>query len=255
VLQDEIVARRAKKELLVMAHLVLGYPSYDENEKTIAAMAANGADIIEVQLPFSEPSDGPVILRANAAALAGGATTSRCLDFLRRVTALYPATLFIGMTYLNVAFARGMDRFVEDAAACRLSGLILPDLPPEEGATFEAATARCGVAPIYLMTPTTPTDRLTFIAQHTRGMVYGVGRKGVTGVKTSMGREVDDQIQRYRRATTLPLGLGFGIQSKEDVDHLRGKVDIAILGTKLLTLSDQGGAAAVGAFLASFNDR
>ncbi len=252
MLENKLRALRADKEILLMPHLVLGAPSFDENARTVAAMVEAGAEIIEMQLPFSEPmADGPVILKANAVALAAGATTDKCLAFARQMKDRYPAAIFLFMTYYNVMFARGVGLFVEQAKKAGADGLIIPDLPLEDSADYFVACEAEGVAPILLLTPTQTDARMKEVAAASRGMVYGVGRKGVTGIKTAMDTGLADVIARYRGATDLPLGLGFGIQSKADVDFIKGKADIAILGSKLIAVHEEKGAEGVGAFLSS----
>jgi len=250
VLEDKIRGLKAKKGLLLMPHLVLGYPSYEENRRTIETMVQAGAEIIEMQIPFSEPmGDGPVILKANDEALKRGATTAKCLDFAREVCAAYSDVIFLFMTYYNVLFARGVHSFVNDARVAGVQGLIVPDLPPEEGADYMAACEKEGIASIFLFTPTSKPERLKLIASFSRGMVYCVGRKGVTGIKTTMDKSLSELIKRFREATTLPLALGFGIQEKEDIDAVKNEVDIAIIGTKLITIQQEKGIEAVGDFL------
>ena len=233
-----------------MPHLVLGAPSFEENEKLIDTMVAAGAEIIEMQIPFSEPmADGPVIMKANDAALKNGTNTTQCMAFAKKICAKHPDTLFIFMSYFNILFAYGVDRFVEQAKEAGIEGLIVPDLPPEEGADYWAACARTGVSPIVLFTPTSTPERLRHVARFCKGMAYCVGRKGVTGIKTQMDASLLDTIKNYRAATDLPIALGFGIQTKEDVDAIAEAIDIAIIGTKILTLHHEGGCAAVGDFL------
>jgi tryptophan synthase alpha chain len=250
VLQDKIKALRAQKDILLMPHLVLGYPSYEENEKVIAAIIEAGAEIIELQIPFSEPmADGPVILRANDKALKAGANTTKSLTFAKKIKAQYPDTIFVFMTYYNVIFAYGIDRFFQASKAVGIEALIVPDLPPEEGADYLDACNRYDIAPIFLFTPTQTDERLAVISHYAKGMAYCVGRKGVTGIKTQMDQSTLDLISRYKKATDLPIGLGFGIQCKEDVIAITGHVDVAIIGTQLFIEYERGGAAAVGAFL------
>jgi tryptophan synthase alpha chain len=249
-LKDKIKALRSQKDILLMPHLVLGYPSYEENEKIIAAMINAGAEIIELQIPFSEPmADGPVILRANDKALKAGANTTKSLAFTQKLKAQYPDTIFIFMTYYNVIFAYGIDRFFEASKGAGIEALIVPDLPPEEGADYLDACTRYEIASIYLFTPTQTNERLATIAHYAKGMAYCVGRKGVTGIKTQMDQSTLDLIERYKKATDLPIGLGFGIQCKEDVTALIGHADVAIIGTQLFIEYDRGGAEAVGRFL------
>ncbi|MDD5586835.1 MAG: tryptophan synthase subunit alpha [Alphaproteobacteria bacterium] len=250
MLEDKIRALRAKKDILLMPHLVLGYPSFDANRKMIAAMTGAGAEIIEMQIPFSEPmSDGPVILKANDEALKNGTSTPQCLAFAKEVSAAHPGAIFVFMTYYNILFAHGTGAFVAKAKAAGIQGLIVPDLPPEEGADYIDACNKEGVAPIFIFTPTSTLERLKTVAHYCKGMVYCVGRKGVTGLKTKVDQSLNDLIARFRSVTNLPLALGFGIQEKADVDAITGHADIAVIGTKLLTLQQEEGIEAAGRFL------
>ena len=250
MLEQYIREQRVRKDILLMTHLVLGYPSFEANRDMIAQMAAAGVELIELQIPFSEPTaDGPVILEANDQSLKRGATVAACFDFAKEVCAAYPDVKFLFMTYYNILFMRGIDNFIAAAQASGARGVILPDLPPEEGADYLAACRRHGVDSIFIFTPTSSRERLETLAQVAQGFVYCVGRRGVTGGKTTFDAELSALIERYRGATRLPLALGFGIQERADVDFLKGKADIAVLGTKLLRLQAEQGAAAVGAFL------
>ncbi len=252
MLEDKIKVLRQRKGLLLMPHLVLGFPSYEANRKLIQTMVEAGADIIEMQIPFSEPmADGPVIVKANDEALKGGANTTKSLAFAAEVCAAFPETLFVFMTYANIPFVYGMEKFVEKTAAIGVKGLIIPDLPPEEGADYLKACKTTGVDPIFLFTPTSTPERLKIVSKHGGGIAYCVGRKGVTGIKTRFDRSLKELVQRYRMATSLPIALGFGIQEKEDIDAIRDDVDIAVIGTKILTLHEEKGAKAVGDFLKS----
>lgn len=254
MLENNIRKLRGQKRLLLMPHLVLGYPSFEENEKLIATMIGSGADIIEMQIPFSEPmADGPVILKANDEALKKGTTTTKCMDFARNIVAKYPNAIFLFMTYYNIPFAYGLDRFVKTAKDIGIQGLIVPDLPPEEASEYLAACEKHGVAPIFLFTPTSKTERLKELDGYSKGMIYCVGRKGVTGIKTKMDDSLNGLVKKYKSMTKLPLGLGFGIQNKEDIKALPPEVDIAIIGTKILTLHQSSGPAAVGEFIKELN--
>ena len=250
MLRDNIVALRKQKPILLMPHLVLGYPSFDENLKMIRTMVEAGAEIIELQIPFSEPmSDGPVILRANDLSLKNGTSTSKCLEFCQKVCAEFKDTIFVFMTYYNILFSYGVDKFISRAQQANIQGLIVPDLPPEEGAEYIESCKNRGMSPIFIFAPTHSEERLRAISEYSQGMVYGVGRKGVTGIKTEFDSSLHGLIERYRKATDLPLALGFGVQEKGDVAALVGSVDIAVIGTKLLSLQEEKGTAAVGEFL------
>ena len=250
MLEGKIRAARKRKGLLLMPHLVLGSPSFASNRELIEAMIDAGADIIEMQIPFSDPmADGPVILKANDEAVRKGVTTSKCLDFAKKICAEHPETIFLFMTYFNIPFAYGVGKFVMSARKAGVSGLIIPDLPPEESREYRKICRKNRVSPIFLFTPTNTPQRLKLLASYSKGMVYCVGRKGVTGLKTTFDKELAALIKRYKHATKLPIGLGFGIQTKDDVKNLPKGVDIAIIGTQILTLHQKGGAKAVGRFL------
>ena len=250
MLEHHIRKEREQKEILLMTHLVLGYPSFDANRQVIEQMVNAGVELIELQIPFSEPmSDGPVILKANDVALKNGTTVAACFDFAKEICTQYSQVAFLFMTYCNVMFMHGTRDFVAKAKELGICGLIIPDLPPEEGEEYLAACEALGVEPIFIFTPTNTKERLKQLAEVTRGFVYCVGRRGVTGIKTEFDSSLQDLIDTYKEATELPIALGFGIQKKSDVDFLKGKVDIAVLGTQVLRIQDKDGIPAVGAFL------
>jgi len=250
MLEHRIRAERKKKDILLMTHLVLGYPSFEENRKLIGQMADAGVELIELQIPFSEPtSDGPVILKANDAALKRGTTVAACFQFAKEVCAGYPDTGFLFMTYSNILFAYGIEQFVATAKEFGLQGLIIPDLPPEEGEIYLRACHQHDIDPIFIFTPTHTFERLQRLAQVCQGFVYCVGRRGVTGKKTDFTHETEERVTLYKRVTNLPLALGFGVREKADVDFLKGKVDITVIGTQILRIQEEQGTEAVGSFL------
>ena len=252
MLEDKLRAQLAQKDLLLMPHLVLGAPSFAENEVVIDEMIAAGAEIIEMQIPFSEAmADGPVIMKANDIALKNGTTTTPCLAFAKKMAAKHPDAIFLFMTYYNILFAYGLEKFFEAAKDAGIEGLIVPDLPPEEGDEFLALCDKHGIAPILIFPPTDSDARLKELDSYAKGMAYCVGRKGVTGLKTKMDDTLLGLIKRYRAATKLPLALGFGLQQKADVDMIKGHADIAVIGTQLLIIHEEQGAKAVGDFLRS----
>lgn len=238
------------KDILLMTHLVLGYPSLEVNRKVIKQMVENGVDIIELQIPFSEPvADGPVILRANQEAIAGGVKVKDCLNFAAEMTATY-AIPFLFMTYYNILFKYGVENFIKKAREIGIKGFIVPDLPPEEGADYLALANKYDISPIQIFAPTSTDERMRFLAKQGSGLIYCVARKGVTGKKTSFDDDFSTYMQRCRNATDLPLAVGFGISTKEDVDSLRGKADLAVIGTATINLVDEKGPEAVGPFVA-----
>ena len=249
MLESYLKDRLQQKPILLMTHIVLGYPSFDDSLRMVEAMVQSGVDLMELQIPFSEPiADGPVILRANQEALRRGATVERCLDFGRAVAARYPIP-FLFMSYYNILFKYGVGRFAETMAGAKMRGAIVPDLPPEEGEEYLQAMAANDLSPIFLFSPRTSEQRLKGIASRARGFIYCVARRGVTGARTDFSAELDAYLERCRRATSLPLALGFGVKTKSDIDYLTGKVDIAVVGTETIRLVDSEGLSAVGPFI------
>lgn len=248
MLEAEIRKRREKKDILLMTHIVLGYPSMDASRKIAHQMVEAGVDLMELQIPFSEPiADGPVILHANQRALAAGATVDGCFQLAQELAKELPIP-FLFMSYYNVAWKRGIDRFAAQTREAGLRGAIIPDLPFEEGATLLSAFERQALDPIFIFSPNTSEPRMQKIAEHARGFVYCVARKGVTGSQTAF-TELGDYLARCRRATKLPLALGFGVKSREDVASITGQADIAVVGSETIRVVDQHGVDAVPGFI------
>jgi len=251
MLDTYLERRRKDRDILLMTHIVIGYPSFDDSLKIVDAMVDAGVDLMELQIPFSEPiADGPVILRANQQALARGATVRRCFDFAAAVARRYKIP-FLFMTYYNILFKYGVEAFVTDMAAAGLHGAIVPDLPPEYGADYLKAMAARRLAPVFIFTPTTSDKRMRYLAAAGGGMIYCVARKGVTGGDTAFSGELQTYLSRCRQATDLPLALGFGVKDRADVGYLTGQVDIAVIGTKMIEMIDENGVAAVAPFIRS----
>jgi len=234
-----------------MTHLVLGYPSLEVNRQVIRGMVNGGVDLVEMQIPFSEPvADGPVISMACQEAIAGGITVRECLDFAAEMTAEHSIP-FLFMTYFNIIFRYGQEAFLERAKSMGIRGFIVPDLPPEEGESYLRQAQQSGIAPIQIFAPTSTDARMRELAAAAQGFIYCVARRGVTGAQTSFSSEFDDYLRRCRAATDLPLAVGFGIQDREDVAALAGKADIAVIGTRTIRLVEEEGPGAVGPFIAS----
>jgi len=249
VLEQYLKERRQQQEILLMTHIVLGHPHFDTSLRLVESMAHAGVDLIELQIPFSEPmADGPVILRANQEALNAGSTVDRCFEVATEVARRFDIP-FLFMSYYNVLFRRGVSQFVTRSQQAGLRGAIVPDLPPEEAGEYLAAMKEAALDPIFIYSPNTTDARLKVIADYASGFVYCVARKGVTGSATAFSSELSSYLARARAATTLPLAVGFGVKEKSDVDFLRGKADIAVVGSETLRVLERGGVAAVEPFL------
>jgi tryptophan synthase alpha chain len=249
VLESYLRKKLDEKEILLMTHIVLGYPSFHDSLRLIEVMVASGVDLMELQIPFSEPTaDGPVIVHANQKALQAGATVADCLNLAETAAGNFDIP-FLLMSYYNIPFRYGVDRFVSAMSHGGLRGAIIPDLPPEEGRAYLDAMHAHNLAPILIFSPTTSLDRMRTIAASGGGFIYCVARKGVTGEATNFSQELEGYLRRCRRNTSLPLALGFGIKEKSDIDFLKGKADIAVIGSQTIRVMEQKGVAAVGDFI------
>lgn len=251
MLESYIVERKRQQELLLMTHIVIGYPSLQASLEIVDAMVEAGVDVMELQIPFSEPiADGPVILRANQASLSTGIRVDDCFRFAETVTARHPIP-FLFMGYYNTLVARTVPRFVSDMKRSGLKGAIVPDCPPEEAQEYLRAMDEQGLDPIFIFSPNSPDVRMAEIAKVAKGFVYCVARKGVTGAQTQFSAELADYLKRCRLATKLPLAVGFGVKDANDVNYLRGKVDMAVVGSESIRIVDTQGVSAVGPFIRS----
>ena len=235
--------RLQRKTLLLMTHVVVGYPSLEANMAMLEAMQRAEVDVVEFQLPFSEPiADGPVFVRANQHALAAGMNWERYFKFMQRATSAFDFKVLM-MGYYNSVLQMGHEPFCACLAEHGGSGCIVADLPPEEASDLLHHADTHHLSPIVFMTPTNSSARLQEIGRHARGFVYCVARKGVTGRQTHIDDSLEAFMTRCRQVTSLPLALGFGLRTGADLRRLHGLADMGILGTALLMAWEQGGAA------------
>lgn len=219
-----------------MTHTVLGYPSVEESIKRIQIMVDAGVDIIEVQIPFSDPvADGPVITEANEVALTNGVTVPDCFTIISELTKKIEIPLqWVG--YYNTILQYGIDNFIQDSLAAGIQGFTFPDIPideePYEG--FFAATKKAGIPAIQLVSPLTPEKRLEELAEYASSLVYCVARFGTTGRKTDISNELNKYITRVRKYIDLPLAVGFGISEPKHITVLKDIADVAVVGSALL---------------------
>jgi len=232
----------------LMGHLVVDWPSPADCAAIVETMVHSGARVIEVQIPFSEPmADGPVIMAANHGAIAAGVTVARCFEFMKEMTTRFDLP-FVFMTYANVIFKHGWRAFVEDAVAVGARGVIVPDLPLELSADFDAACKDHRFANIRVIPPNVTEERLTKICAAADGLIYAVARAGVTGAPTDFGQDLREFVGRIRARSDLPIAIGFGIASAKDVACLRGVADLAVIGSQTFREHAAHGISGVEAF-------
>ncbi|MBI1731259.1 MAG: tryptophan synthase subunit alpha [Gammaproteobacteria bacterium] len=240
-LETYIRKRLATRPLLLMTHTVVGYPSPEDNRRMLECMQAAGVDLVELQMPFSEPiADGPAFSRANQAALARGTHWD---DYFALMSSASKACSFrlLFMGYYNTVFRLGAETFCRRLAEAGGHGFIIADLPPDQFGDLDRWGREFDLDPIHMMTPMNSSERLKDIGRDASGFIYCVARKGVTGRATTLDAGVREYIGRCRAATTLPLGMGFGIRSREDVQQLKGLVDMAIVGSAGLEVWEREG--------------
>lgn len=246
-------ARADGRRAALMPYLMGGFPSLEGSLAIGRAYAEAGADLVELGVPFSDPlADGPVIQAAGSAALAAGATVESVIEVARALSDELPVVV---MCYANQIVARGFERFCDMLAGAGVSGVIVPDLPLEEGdATFEACDAR-GLAQVPLVAPTTPDERLERIGARARGFVYVVSVTGTTGERSSLQDALPALVERVRSRTSVPVAVGFGIATAAQVGAVADAgADGVIIGSRLVRAAADGAdpAAEVGALVREF---
>lgn len=235
----------------LMPYLTLGYPSPEATVPLVKAVVEAGADILELGIPFSDPlADGPTIQRATYQALQRGTTVARCLDMVAALRQDQINVPFVLMSYYNPILACGEEKFCRAAQEAGADGLIVPDLPPEEGGALEALCRSCGLALVYLLAPTSPPKRIQMVAERTEGFVYLVSVTGTTGARSCLPPDLPDFIQRVRAATRKPLAVGFGVSTPQQVRAVGTLADGVIVGSALIQAMERGGLSGAATFVA-----
>ena len=228
-------AREAKR-LAILVYLTVGYPDRAATAPLLRAALDGGADVLELGVPFSDPlADGATVQRASEIALRNGIGLADCLAEASTIVRDRDATvLLMGYTNPFLRYRGGLAGFGSDAARAGVAGIIVPDLPSEESAEFDAALDPARLARIDLYAPTTPDERLARLVPRARGFVYCVSLTGVTGARRALGADVGEFVARVRRHTALPIAVGFGISAPEHVASLRGVADAVVVGSAAL---------------------
>jgi tryptophan synthase alpha chain len=251
-LDTTFAALRAAGRPGLVTYVTAGDPTPAVSCDVLRAIAAAGADVLEVGVPFSDPiADGPVIQRATERAMAAGGNLTVTLDMIASVRGdiAQPIVLF---TYVNPVFQMGMDAFVARAAAAGVDGVLLLDLPIEESADVCARLAAKGIDQIFLISPTTTMARVATAAQLGRGFLYVISRLGVTGARDQVAQSAAPLVARIRAVTSLPIAVGFGLSRPEHLAEVGAYADAAVVGSALVTVIGEAGGAAperAGAFV------
>ncbi len=245
-IESEFRAKRERGRKLLVPYITGGYPGWQD---AIRACAANGADAVEIGVPFSDPvMDGPVIQAASQAALDGGATPAAILDEVPHLDVDIPLAV---MTYYNLVHHPGPERFAANLARAGISGAILPDLPLEESGPWCAAADAHGVETIMLAAPTAPDERLPLVADRARGFLYSVGLLGVTGERATLAETATALAARLKAITDVPVLVGVGVSNAEQAHEASRVADGVIQGASMVRRLIEEGPDAVGAYVAT----
>ncbi len=236
--------------------ITCGDPDLETTKACVLEMVKNGADIIELGIPFSDPTaEGPVIMEADNRALAGGVTTDKVFEFTKELSKEVDVP-FIYMTYANVVFSYGTEKFVKEASLSGVTGLILPDVPFEEKEDFDEICDKYGVELISMIAPTS-NDRIKMIAKEAKGYIYVVSSLGVTGARSAITTDIGAMVKLVKETTDVPCAVGFGISNPEQAGKMAGLSDGAIVGSAIVRIIAESGKdapAKVGEFVKSLAD-
>jgi tryptophan synthase alpha chain len=231
---DKVFQKPGHKALI--PYITVGYPNLDSTLQAVPLLEANGADIIELGIPFSDPlADGATIQESSYRALQNGVSTITCLNIAGQIRAKSAVPL-VFMTYYNPVLNYGLEKFCHDSVAAGVDGLIVPDLPPEEGDNLENAAGEQGLDLIYLLAPTSTPERIQLVASKSHGYIYLVSVAGVTGARDTVPPDLKAFVERVRRATRLPLCVGFGISNPQQAKQIAEIADGVIVGSRLIQL-------------------
>lgn len=220
--------------------LTAGDPDLETTEKLICAMADNGADLIEIGIPFSDPvAEGPVIQRASERALSTGITTDDIFDMVAKVRKTTDVPLAF-MTYINLIFTYGAEKFMSRCSELDVSAVIIPDIPYEEKEELAPACKKYGISFISLIAPTSK-DRIKMIAKDAEGFVYCVSSMGVTGMRSEMNNHISDMIDSVKEVNDIPCAVGFGVSTPEQAEEYARYADGVIVGSAVVKIVEQYG--------------
>jgi tryptophan synthase alpha chain len=242
-----LARRKAEGKPAFVAFLTAGDPSLERTVEAALELDAVGVDVLELGVPFSDPlADGPVIQRSSERALARGITLARVLEAVARIRERceLPLVLF---SYLNPLLQRGLARVAADAKAAGVDGVLVTDLPPEEADAWIGAARAAGLDTIFLAAPTSPDARLRLVAQASRGFVYAISRTGVTGERQALSDDARPLVARLRAQSDVPVALGFGISTPEQVGEAARVADAVVVGSALVRFLEEQPQGDLGA--------
>ena len=242
-----VFSQSGRKALI--PYITVGYPTIEATLKVVPLLAQNGADIVELGIPFSDPlADGVTIQRSSFHALKNGVSPQLCLDVARKLREKVDIPL-VFMTYYNPVFHYGLEQFCSACVGAGIDGLIIPDLPPQEGGSLEAIARKKDLDLIYLLAPTSTEERIKLVAERSRGFIYLVSVTGVTGARDRLPADLETFVSRVKELVTQPLCVGFGISTPQQAKQVAGIADGVIVGSRIIQLMESGDIQPVGEFV------
>lgn len=227
--------KKAKGPLFI-PYITCGDPSLEKTERLIFSLASIGCDMIELGIPFSDPiADGPIIQEASNRALNQGVSLKKAIFFVKKIREKSSIPI-VFLSYYNLLYRYGLFNFSKDAKAAGIDGLIVPDLPPEEGKELKRLLSKNGISLIYLVAPTSTEERIKMIDEETSGFIYYVSRLGVTGIREELSKTLKDEIKKVKKLCKNPVCVGFGISSPSHAKEVAEFADGIIIGSKIVSL-------------------
>lgn len=229
---------KQKNHKALIAYVTVGYPNIETTLKTVPIMADCGCDIVELGIPFSDPmADGATIQQASFKALENGVNTTICLEIAKKLSKKTSIPL-VFMTYFNPIYRYGLEKFCHECITSGIDGLIVPELPPEEGDELRNLAGKSGVDLIYLLAPTSTEERIRLVASKSRGFIYLVSIAGVTGARNELPPDLGKFVGKVKQIAKQPVCVGFGISSPEQAGQVAKTADGVIIGSKLIQLME-----------------
>lgn len=228
-----------KERKALVAFLTAGYPSLETTKKLFGVIEKNGADIIEIGVPFTDPlADGPVILQSALRSLESGTTLKKILHMVREIRQSSELPIVL-MSSFNPVYVYGQKAFVDDAVRAGVDGVIIPDLPPEEAGELAGFAGEKGLDLIYLLAPTSTGERVEMVARRSRGFIYYISLTGVTGVRTSLADGLQEKVKQIKNTATTPVLIGFGISGPDQARQAAAISDGVIIGSAIMKIIEQ----------------
>ncbi|HZZ19073.1 MAG TPA: tryptophan synthase subunit alpha [Opitutaceae bacterium] len=239
-IRDAFDKARAQNRAAFVAYLCAGDPDLETSLAACKAVVSAGTDVLELGVPFSDPlADGLTNQLAAQRALESGMTCAKVFELVRRIRESSEVPI-VFYTYYNLVFSNGVDAYVKAAKAAGVDGILILDLPPEESGEAEAACKTHGIDTVCIVAPTTPDSRLPKIAKAATGFIYYVSREGVTGVRAQVAGGIAEAVARIRAHTALPIAVGFGISTREQVSQVAALADGVVVGSALVNVIRDG---------------